>query len=115
MKFVSIALIKPSLKAGKHRFRIRFAKEKFVFERFHHIAVAFMYQGVGPRTMNREIAKGVWYTAAISSDLILRYAGAPVTEDDNRRFMVGHFDVHGQRICCYCGENMLVLGMRMMP
>jgi putative transcriptional regulator len=33
--------------------------------------------------LNREINKGVWYTAAISSDLILRYAGAPVTEDDN--------------------------------
>jgi putative transcriptional regulator len=33
--------------------------------------------------LNREISKGVWYTASISSDLILRYAGAPVTEDDN--------------------------------
>jgi len=36
-----------------------------------------------PGQLNREIAKGVWYTAAASSDLILRYAGAPVTEDDN--------------------------------
>jgi putative transcriptional regulator len=36
-----------------------------------------------PGQLNREINKGVWYTAAISSDLILRYAGAPVTEDDN--------------------------------
>jgi hypothetical protein len=33
--------------------------------------------------LNREIAKGVWYTAAISSDLILRYAGATVTDEDN--------------------------------
>jgi hypothetical protein len=31
--------------------------------------------------LNREIAKGVWYTAAISSDLILY--DMPVTEDDN--------------------------------
>lgn len=36
-----------------------------------------------PGQLQREIAKGVWYTAAASSDLIMRYAGAPVTENDN--------------------------------
>lgn len=36
-----------------------------------------------PGQLNREIAKGVWYTAAVSSDLILRYAGAPVTEQQD--------------------------------
>ena len=30
-----------------------------------------------PKQLQREIDKGVWYTAAASSDLILRYAGAP--------------------------------------
>lgn len=32
-----------------------------------------------PGQLSKEIAKGVWYTAAISSDLILRYAGAENT------------------------------------
>ena len=36
-----------------------------------------------PGQLTREISKGVWYTAAVSSDFILRYAGAPVTEQDN--------------------------------
>jgi putative transcriptional regulator len=36
-----------------------------------------------PGQLSREIQKGVWYTAAVSSDFILRYAGAPVTEQDN--------------------------------
>jgi putative transcriptional regulator len=36
-----------------------------------------------PGQLSREIAKGVWYTAAASSDLIMRYAGAPLTPDDN--------------------------------
>lgn len=36
-----------------------------------------------PGQLSKEIAKGVWYTAAVSSDFILRYAGAPVTADDN--------------------------------
>jgi putative transcriptional regulator len=36
-----------------------------------------------PGQLTREITKGVWYTAAASSDLILRYAGALVTEQDN--------------------------------
>jgi putative transcriptional regulator len=36
-----------------------------------------------PGQLSREISKGVWYTAAASSDLIMRYAGAPITEQDN--------------------------------
>jgi putative transcriptional regulator len=35
-----------------------------------------------PDQLEREIRKGVWYTAAVSSDFLLRYAGAPTTEDD---------------------------------
>lgn len=33
--------------------------------------------------LEREIQKGVWYIASASSDFILRYAGAPTTEEDN--------------------------------
>jgi len=36
-----------------------------------------------PGQLTREIEKGVWYVAAASSDLILRYAGAPTSQDDN--------------------------------
>lgn len=36
-----------------------------------------------PGQLTREIEKGVWYIAAASADLVLRYAGAPVAEDDN--------------------------------
>lgn len=36
-----------------------------------------------PGQLSREIEKGVWYVAAVSADFILRYAGAPVTPDDN--------------------------------
>lgn len=36
-----------------------------------------------PKQLQREISKGVWYVAAVSSDFILRYAGAPITPDDN--------------------------------
>jgi putative transcriptional regulator len=36
-----------------------------------------------PGQLTREIEKGVWYVAAASADLILRYAGAPVGEDDD--------------------------------
>jgi putative transcriptional regulator len=36
-----------------------------------------------PKQLQREISKGVWYVAAVSSDFVLRYAGAPVTPDDN--------------------------------
>lgn len=33
--------------------------------------------------LGREISKGVWYPASCSSDLILRYAGAPTTDQDD--------------------------------
>mmetsp|Transcript_24853 Transcript_24853/g.52968 ORF Transcript_24853/g.52968 Transcript_24853/m.52968 type:complete len:421 (-) Transcript_24853:169-1431(-) len=36
-----------------------------------------------PGQLTREIEKGVWYIAAASADLILRYAGAPVSKEDN--------------------------------
>ena len=36
-----------------------------------------------PGQLEREIQKGVWYTCSASSDLLLRYAGAPVTPDDD--------------------------------
>ena len=38
-----------------------------------------------PGQLSREIEKGVWYVAACSADFILRYAGAPVSVDDNPR------------------------------
>uniref|UniRef100_A0A7R9W0N8 Transcriptional regulator n=1 Tax=Pseudictyota dubia TaxID=2749911 RepID=A0A7R9W0N8_9STRA len=37
-----------------------------------------------PGQLAREISKGVWYSASVSHDFILRYAGAPVSENDNR-------------------------------
>mmetsp|Transcript_20069 Transcript_20069/g.25865 ORF Transcript_20069/g.25865 Transcript_20069/m.25865 type:complete len:87 (-) Transcript_20069:37-297(-) len=36
-----------------------------------------------PGQLQREIQKGVWYTAAVSSDFILRYAGVELTPEDN--------------------------------
>jgi len=36
-----------------------------------------------PSQLTREVSKGVWYIASCSNDLILRYAGAPLSEDDN--------------------------------
>ena len=36
-----------------------------------------------PGQLSKEILNGVWYCAAASSDLIMRYAGAPVTSMDN--------------------------------
>ena len=36
-----------------------------------------------PGQLSKEIAKGVWYTAAASTDFLLRYAGAKVTPEDN--------------------------------
>lgn len=35
-----------------------------------------------PGQLKREIGKGVWYTAAVSSDFILRYAGVELTPED---------------------------------
>mmetsp|Transcript_17184 Transcript_17184/g.32527 ORF Transcript_17184/g.32527 Transcript_17184/m.32527 type:complete len:380 (-) Transcript_17184:173-1312(-) len=36
-----------------------------------------------PNQLSREVSKGVWYPASVSSDFILRYAGAPISDDDN--------------------------------
>lgn len=36
-----------------------------------------------PGQLSKEISKGVWYTAAASTDFVLRYAGAKITDDDN--------------------------------
>ena len=41
------------------------------------------HAGWVPGQLTREIQKGVWYTASVSSDFILRYAGAPVTAEDD--------------------------------
>lgn len=36
-----------------------------------------------PGQLSREISKGVWYLVSCSNDFILRYAGAPISEEDN--------------------------------
>ena len=36
-----------------------------------------------PGQLDREISQGVWYPAAVAPDLLLRYAGAPTTQEDN--------------------------------
>lgn len=51
-----------------------------------------------PGQLSREIEKGVWYVAACSADFILRYAGAPVSVDDNPR------DLWADILSCM-GEN----------
>lgn len=37
-----------------------------------------------PNQLAREISKGVWYPASCSCDFLLRYAGAPVSKEDNK-------------------------------
>ena len=37
-----------------------------------------------PSQLQQEVSKGVWYPVSVSSDFILRYAGAPTTESDNK-------------------------------
>ena len=34
--------------------------------------------------LSNEISKGVWYVASCSSDFMLRYAGAPISNEDNQ-------------------------------
>ncbi len=51
-----------------------------------------------PHQLAREISKGVWYTASCSSDFILRYAGAPVSNDDNK------VDLWSDILTCMGGE-----------
>jgi putative transcriptional regulator len=36
-----------------------------------------------PGQLEREIQKGVWYICSASADFVLRYAGAPVTPEDD--------------------------------
>lgn len=36
-----------------------------------------------PGQLEREIQKGVWYICSASADLVLRYAGAPITPEDD--------------------------------
>jgi len=69
-----------------------------------------------PNQLSREISKGVWYVAAVSSDFILRYANAPVTENDN------HDDLWSDILNCMGGKYAEIAqnhagrgDMRMMP
>jgi len=69
-----------------------------------------------PGQLSREISKGVWYTAAVSSDFILRYAGADVTSEDNAN------DLWSDMLNCMGGDFKKVAmmhegrgDMRMMP
>jgi putative transcriptional regulator len=54
----------------------RFDPTKALFVKGHAAWVGHQLQ--------KEIGKGVWYVAAASSDFVLRYAGAPVTDADNK-------------------------------
>jgi putative transcriptional regulator len=49
----------------------------------HHALFVKGHAAWVPGQLSREITKGVWYTAAASSDLVMRYAGAPIRENDN--------------------------------
>jgi len=49
----------------------------------HHALFVKGHAAWVPGQLNREIGKGVWYTAAVSSDFILRYAGVELTPEDN--------------------------------
>jgi len=57
-----------------------------------------------PGQLSREITKGVWYTAAVSSDFVLRYAGAPVTEQDNPK------DLWSDILMCLGGKYAEIAG-----
>lgn len=69
-----------------------------------------------PGQLSREIAKGVWYPAAVSADFILRYAGAMTRDDDNAE------DLWSDILTCMGGRHMEIAeqhsgrgDMRMMP
>lgn len=69
-----------------------------------------------PGQLSREINKGVWYTAAVSADFVLRYAGAPITTEDNQD------DLWSDILTCMGGkfddiarQNIGRGDMRMMP
>ena len=48
--------------------------------------------------LEREIQKGVWYIGSVSSDFLLRYAGAPTTEADDKN------DLWNDILSCMGGE-----------
>jgi putative transcriptional regulator len=58
--------------------------EEVRIDRFQPAKALFVkgHAAWAPKQLQREINKGVWYVAAVSSDLILRYAGAPITSED---------------------------------
>jgi putative transcriptional regulator len=51
-----------------------------------------------PGQLDREIKKGVWYIGSVSSDLLLRYAGAPTTKEDDTK------DLWKDILTCIGGE-----------
>jgi len=51
-----------------------------------------------PNQLSREVSKGVWYVCSCSADLVLRYAGAPVSDDDNKD------DLWADILTCMGGE-----------
>jgi len=51
-----------------------------------------------PGQLEREIQKGVWYVCSASSDLVLRYAGAPITPEDDQQ------DLWSDILRCMGGE-----------
>ena len=68
--------------------------------RFHPSKALFVkgHAAWVPGQLDREIQKGVWYVAAVSSDFLLRYAGAPLTEQDNAS------DLWSDILMCMGGE-----------
>lgn len=86
----------------------RFKPESALFVKGHAAWV--------PGQLQREISKGVWYTSAASSDFILRYAGAPCTDEDNKE------DLWSDILSCMGGKYSKIAemhagrgDMRMMP
>jgi len=86
----------------------RFNPQKALFVKGHAAWV--------PGQLPREISKGVWYTAAVSSDFVLRYAGAHTTDQDNR------YDLWSDILTCMGGDFEKIAkthagrgDMRMMP
>jgi putative transcriptional regulator len=55
-----------------------------------------------PGQLSKEISKGVWYTAAVSSDFVLRYAGAKLTADDNPQ------DLWADILSCMGGHHAVI-------
>jgi len=51
-----------------------------------------------PSQLTREVSKGVWYTASVSPDFILRYAGAPICKEDNAK------DLWSDILTCMAGQ-----------